>query len=161
MRYSISEWVRKKHGLWRHIYCSVHDAFCERRRDTGRQVENVYKREQGGLEVRGKWLLRFVFLVIFSSPLLSVGSSCIDGHFSVTHSEVMVLDWGQSPESAVCFEGIHCQYRRSVARIVCRVNSSLMMSFSVTWREIDPCCVSISKMPPAQLWFGVSPGCCM
>lgn len=27
------------------------------------------------------------------------------------------------------------------------------MSFSVTWRGIDPCCVSISKMPPAQLWL--------
>lgn len=80
-------------------------------------------------------------------------STCLDRHFSFIHTEVMVLDWGQSPEPTVCFERIHRLHRCSRATIVCRVNSSLMMSFSVTWREIDPCCVSIPKMPPAQLWL--------
>lgn len=42
--------------------------------------------------MKGKWLLRFVCRVIFSSPPLHVGPSWLDGHFSVIHSEVMVLD---------------------------------------------------------------------
>lgn len=55
------------------------------------------------------------------------------------------------PKPAICVEGIQCQYRWSRAGIVCRGNGGLMMSFSLTWRRIDLCCVSISKMPPAQL----------
>lgn len=128
-----------------------------------RKLDVFYNQGGGksGGERRGSGFEEFVCLVIFSSPILTSTPSHLDGDFSVIHSEVMVLDWGQSLGTAVCFEGIQCQYSCSRTRVVCRVNGSLMMSFSVTWREIDPCCVSVSKMPPCAIMVGVSLGCCM
>ncbi len=66
--------------------------------------------------------------------------------------KVKGLDWGQILASSECvWYGLLSIQGLDGVEIVCRVNSGLMMSLSVTWGKIDPRPARIAKMPPAQL----------